>query len=159
MKRLITLFALLTMFAIGAQAQIVGANEGPKTSTNTTSSLCKPTGHYLRFEAGWFYDATVSYDYQINPYIMVGGGIGTVNALNLPLFAEAIFSTPRYKWSFYFNVKLGYDLIGSGLFTSLIAGANYKNFGLGIGINYEGWEEYFVPCVVVNYKLPLKTYR
>lgn len=39
MKKLITLFALLTLFAIGAQAQIVGANEGSKVSNQNTYSI------------------------------------------------------------------------------------------------------------------------
>lgn len=38
MKKLITLFALLTLFAIGAQAQMVGANEGSKGSNQNTYS-------------------------------------------------------------------------------------------------------------------------
>ena len=38
MKRIITLFALLTMFAFGAQAQFVGANEGSNVSNQNTYS-------------------------------------------------------------------------------------------------------------------------
>lgn len=134
MKRLITLFALLTFFAIGAQAQIVGANEGKKTSTNTTSSLYKPTGHYLRFEAGYPHFASVAYGYQLNPYIMIGGGLGfgqmsyklhmwgenfdinhydfqrNEGGTGVPFFVEAIISTPKYKWSFLADFKAGYGI-------------------------------------------------
>lgn len=176
MKRLITLFALLTLFAIGAQAQIVGANEGKKTSTSTTTPLYKPTGHYLRFEAGGIW-GSVAYDYQINPYIMAGGGIGVgyadryYNNMVFPVYAEAVFSTPSYKWSFYSEIKLGCDfLLGYEgiIFSSLTVGANYKNFGWGIGcymykydfagIHYHS-NYVFTPRIIATYKLPLKVYR
>lgn len=176
MKRLVTLFALMVMFTIGVQAQIVGANERQGVSTNTTSSsLYKPTGHYLRFEGGAIW-GSVAYDYQINPYIMVGGGIGGgyadryYNDWVAPVYAEAIFSTPRNKWSFYSEIKLGCDFIlgyNGKFFSSLTVGANYKNFGLGIGcymymydfagIHYHS-DYVFTPRFIATYKLPLKVY-
>ena len=158
MKRLITLFTLLTMFAIGAQAQIVGANEGPKTSSNTSSSLYKPTGHYLRFEAGWTNFISVAYGYQINPYIMVGGGAGYgyfEDDPQLPIYAEAIFSTPRQKWSFIGNFKIGINPFEElyPFFIDPRIGFSYKNFGVVLGgsINFD----YFTPDFTLYYNIPL----
>ena len=160
MKRLITLFTLMVMFAIGMQAQIVGANEGPKTKmSNTTSSLYKPTGHYLRLEAGYAHIFSVAYGYQINPYIMIGGGVGFGYLHNptLPIYAEAIFSTPRYKWSFIGDIKIGIDPIGSqSFFIDPRIGISYKNFGLAIG-GAISWT--LVPDISIYYNIPLRANR
>lgn len=190
MKRLITLFALLTMFAIGAQAQIVGANEGPKTSTNTTSSLCKPTGHYLRFEVGYPQIVSIAYSYQMNPFIMFGAGCGygivsyyysnqhsippekgKIGGSGLPLYVEAIFSTPKYNYSLIADIKMGYaipfdeynysiydlysELKGNRLWGALHLGVSYKNFCLCVGISSNNPDFYYL-STFVSYNLPLR---
>ena len=167
MKRIITLFALLTLFAIGAKAQIVGANEGKKTSTSSTTPLYKPTGHYLRLEAGFPNFFTVAYGYQINSWVMVGlgGGYGEVTNVNetnaapgyrkyyflepgFPVYSEFIFSTPRYKSSVSINLKVGaniptyyyYDSQGGGntyLYWKLYEKRFYS--AINLGYNYKNF--------------------
>lgn len=199
MKRTIILFALLTLLAIGAKAQIVGANEGKKTSASTTLPLYKPTGHYLRLEAGYPHFASVAYGYQLNPYIMLGGGFGygeisytytgfggiignlhdyviRGSGAGIPIFAEANFSTPKYKWSFVANIKFGYaiplengyysietasimnyyDKNGHCLFGAINLGVTYKNLGLftGASSNSEYWWS-----ILLSYNLPLKIHK
>lgn len=207
MKRLITLFALMLMFAIGAQAQIVGANEGPKAKTsNTTSSLYKPTGHYLRFEVGYPQFASVAYGYQLNSNIMLGTGLGItdmpyvysyhVTNINsgkehegseilatqgFPIYAEAIFNTPKFKKAFFVDLKIGsnvFSILREGymdyhgnyyserpypdyqhysllrrFFVAVNVGLSYKNFNFGAGVssNSTRWFSLFV-----SYNLPLK---
>lgn len=156
MKRHFILILLLALFTTSLQAQIVGVNEKPSASINTSSSLYKPTGHFMKFEAGFVW-ASVTYDYQINPYIMVGGGIGLGWGMTIPVYTEAIFSTPRNKWSVYANVKFGYSIISDhheGPFSAILLGVNYKNFGLGAGYIISFSDEGFLPCVL-SYKLPL----
>ncbi len=194
MKRLVTLFALLTLFAIGAKAQMVGANEGQKVSTNNTSSFYKPTGHYLRFEAG-FPHASAAYGYQLNHYLMLGAGTGfgelsfntydnsgffyrRTGSNGIPLFVEAIFSTPKYKWSFVADIKFGYSIpiydldnshhiaeyyngttyhypyyVSNRIFGEINIGVAYKYFSLcaGISSNNTSWFSFFI-----SYNLPLK---
>ena len=171
MKRFITLITLLTLLTIGLQAQIIDATNNSthkQEKTSSNSPIYKPTGHYLRYEGGLLW-GSVAYDYQINPYIMVGGGVGVgigyYNAI-APIYAEAVFSTPRNKWSLYAEIKLGYETVEASFFPSLTVGANYKNLGLGIGgyyCSHDGsyyydflrWESRFV----VTYKLPLKVFK
>lgn len=138
MKRIITFIALLTLLATGLQAQIIDAtNNTPKKKEKTLSNtpIYKPTGHYLRFEAGYPHFASVAYGYQTNPYIMIGGGVGfgiicytwtgtrTIynsfynepfimkhSGTGFPIYAEVNLSTPKYKWSLIANIKFGYAI-------------------------------------------------
>lgn len=170
MKRLITLFALMVIFTIGVQAQIVGANEGPKASTKTTSSLYKPTGHYLKLEAGYAHIFSVAYEYQINPYVMIGAGAGIGHIYGralLPVYAEATFSTPRYKWSFFGNIKIGAEFLNAyashlhgqhvgQLYLDPRIGVAYKNFGLALGIGYGSLENVVYPDFSFFFNIPLQ---
>lgn len=98
-----------------------------------------------------------------------GGGI--------PLFVEAEVRTPRYKWSFFVNTKLGYILNApedisyyetnrtpsssyeyatnhwtnwNKLLFSVTTGASYKNVSLGLGYAYkEGFN------LQLSYNLPI----
>ena len=116
------------------------------------------TGHYY-----WVH----TYDYFSK--MREGGGI--------PIFVEAEVRTPRYKWSFFVDTKLGYilnapeDRIERGtdrspyfsgqttcndkyewnrILFSLTAGASYKNVSLGIGYAYtEGFN------LQLSYNLPI----
>lgn len=199
MKKLITLFALMLLFAIGAQAQIVGANEGPKAKTsNTSSSLYKPTGHYLRFEAGYPTLFSIAYCYQLNSNIMIGTGCGfgqipynhyfhyiamsgerqgvdKINSNGIPIYVETVFSTPKYKWAYFIDVKIGGNITSENLqktemnmpypyyeryspwhfFGALNIGMFYKNFSFGIGVssNNVDWYSFFI-----SYNLPLRVH-
>lgn len=140
MKRIITFIALLTLLATGLQAQIIDAtNNTPKKKEKTLSNtpIYKPTGHYLRFEAGYPHYASIAYGYQLNPYVLIGGGLGfggmhyfeTIwkhstdgsvtlvekhdriwDGLGIPLFLETIISTPKYRWSLMLDLKIGYGI-------------------------------------------------
>lgn len=107
--------------------------------------------------------------YDHNYMMREGGGI--------PIFVEAEVRTPRYKWSFFVDTKLGYilnapeDRIERGtdrspyfsgqttcndkyewnrILFSLTAGASYKNVSLGIGYAYtEGFN------LQLSYNLPI----
>lgn len=186
MKRVTTLIALLTLLTTGLQAQIIDAtNNSPhkKEKTSINSSVYKPTGHYLRLEAGYapIFLVSVAYGYQINPYIMAGGGVGIGYAgrdyeeisskISLPIYAEAIFSTPRHKWSFFFDIKIGRNSIhyyydDRNTFHNVYGmidlriGFNYKNFGLacGIGMFYLDAGD-TSPCISIYYNIPLKVNR
>ena len=140
MKRNITIIALLTLLITSLQAQIIDAtNNTPKKKekTSSISPIYKPTGHYLRFEAGFPHYASIAYGYQLSPYVLIGGGIGfgrmhyfeTIwkhypdgsvtlveehdriwNYHGIPLFIETIISTPKHKWSLMLDLKLGYGI-------------------------------------------------
>lgn len=164
MKRLITLFTVMVMFAIGVQAQIVGANEGTKAKTsNTSSSLYKPIGHYLRLEAGYAHFFSVAYGYQINPYVMVGGGAGYgMGAWDdmLPIYAEALFSTPKYNWSFFGDLKVGFDMFyGFNFILAPRIGFSHKNFGVGLGIRYNIGYFDVTPDLSLYYNIPIKIHK
>lgn len=113
----------------------------------------------------WEYQSNYSDNYSRQD----GGGI--------PLFVEAEVRTPRYKWSFFVNTKLGYILNApedtfynqtdqppynsysyahnsrtewNKILFSLTAGASYKNVSLGIGYAYtEGFN------LQLSYNLPI----
>ena len=122
--------------SFGVQAQMVGATnrQNGTFSPSTNDPVYRPTGTVLQFEAG--YPFSVAVGYQMNPNVMVGGGIGInlrqyaytsyyrienywgygqdeirqdwVGVENaVPLFVEARLSTPRYRWSLFVDVKLG----------------------------------------------------
>ncbi len=192
MKRIITLIALLSLFATGLQAQIIDATNNSthkNEKTSRTSSLYKPTGHYLRFEAGWPQIISVAYGYQINPSLMVGvgGGFGNCSAFavdtlqttcpyydfvwGLPIYVEALISTPKLEWSLFVDIKTGYNVRGiysffdysydyhydyvrvRRFFGVVNFGITYKNLSLGAGVssnNPDWWS------VSLSYNLPLR---
>lgn len=158
MKRIITIIATILFFALGAKAQEVGGNTGSRQwKQSETSSLYKSLGHNLRFEA-FFWKFYASYGYQINPNIMIGGGLGFDRNRNTnPFYAQTILSTPRNDWSFFTDIKLGYDFFRSRIFTSLQPGFNYKNYGIGLGLLYQG-RKGVGAHITFSYKLPLKTF-
>lgn len=170
MKRIITLIALLSLFATGLQAQIIDAtNNSPhkKEKTSSNSSLYKPTGHYLRWEMGYSQLLALAYGCQINPFIMVGGGVGVSINEEIPLYAEILISTPNNKWSFIGDIKIGYSYgydsyMNTNYYIAPSAGIQYKDIGLTLGIHtgyypYRfGGEADALPTISVYYNLPLK---
>ena len=202
MKRIITLIALLTLLVTGLQAQIIDATNNSshkQEKPSNNSPLYKPTGHYLRFEAGYPHYASVAYAYQINSYIMLGGGLGygamsyynrswgevfdknhyynyvrKEGGSGIPFFLEAIFSTPKYKWAFLTDIKVGYSIplseyqrhypnsmggdryeskTGIRFYGAINLGVSYKNIGLFAGISSNSFEWW---SVYLSYNLPLK---
>lgn len=69
---------LLLFLAVGmmAQAQMIGATNSQRTPRTNNSPDYRPTGSSLRFAAGFPMLASVAYDYQLQPWLMVGGGVG-----------------------------------------------------------------------------------
>lgn len=81
---------------------------------------------------------------------------GSVYVYNiLPVYAEARFSTPGYRWSLFADVKIGlalamssdsdkdthggssiYNEMGNPLFMAFQAGASFKNLSLGLGYGF-----------------------
>jgi hypothetical protein len=211
MKRIITLIALLSLFETGLQAQIIDAtNNSPhkKEKTSKNSSIYKPMGHYLRFEAGYPQFASVAYGYQLNSNVMLGTGMGItdmpyvysyhstnfnsgeehegseiLSTQGFPIYAEAIFSTPKFKKAFFVDLKIGgnvFSILREGFidnygnyyserpypnyqhysllrrfFVAVNVGLAYKNFNFGAGVssNSSRWFSFFV-----SYNLPLIVY-
>lgn len=127
MKKTLILVALTFAMALGASAQMVGVAGSSYKDNN--SSLYRPTGHYLRVEAGFPTFGSVAYGYQILHGMFVGAGIGyglmsydytyysyyhndsyLSDGFGLPLFAEIIYSTPRKKTAFFADYKVGYNI-------------------------------------------------
>lgn len=191
MKRIITLIALLSLFATGLQAQIIDATNNSthkQEKTSNNSSIYKPTGHYLRLETGFPQIVSVAYGYQINPNLMVGigGGFGNCSAFamdtlqstcpyydfvwGLPIYAEALISTPKLKWSLFVDIKTGYNITSKygfydldidndyydirvrRFFGAVNVGLAYKNLSIGAGVssNNPDWWSFSL-----SYNLPL----
>ena len=99
----------------------------------------------------------------------------------MPVFLETELHTPRYKWSLFLNVKLGYNLfrpedhydkghrlndygysysditydyeyIYDPFFISATAGVSYKNLSLGVGYSTS-----LPVCAYISFNLPIST--
>ena len=198
MKQYFILIAFFALLATSVQAQIIGATNNspqqkPAQTTKVENSLYKPTGHYLRFEGGWPKFYSFGYGYQINPYLMVGAGIGSgvllydwhcsssysgwdeysigSNTDGIPIYSEIILSTPKYKWSFFTDLKIGYNYSKAKdhtrihgeetmtyhykrLFLSLTIGASYKNLSISVGASPNS-EEIFAAYFSYNFPISL----
>lgn len=128
MKRLFITILTLAVLVPNLPAQILGATDNGVT-TRQNDFLYKPKGHYLRMEAGFLNDLVdASYGYQVNSYLLFGGGFGfglpwyLFDKLDskgnvyhveedigkgIPVFTEVVFSTPKHKWAFYTDLKFG----------------------------------------------------
>ena len=168
MKRNIILISLLFFCAMGAQAQIVGATNGSSLGRDSNKSTYRQKGGFLKFEAG--IPISLVYDYQTNPYLSFGGGIGYrfPYQQNLSVFGEITASTPLQKWGFFADARLG---LGRNInwadtfpYVGFSVGARLWNFRLGAGVqttsyyhNYDDYHEtYFFYMVYLSYSLSLK---
>lgn len=204
MKRVITLVAFVALFATGAQAQMVGATNNSSPG-KTTSSYYRPTGHYLRVEAGFPNFISVAYGYQVASWFRVGAGAGfgmmtyyyheyydsyydyysygyETLGIGFPVYTELTFNTPRYKWAFFVDWKIGvniaadeYDYNGSyydsynsyyvsdylsksghAFYSALNLGVSHKGFDFYGGINTNSAEMFFSLGVAYNFPLKVK---
>ena len=178
---------MLVAFASLADAQIIGSTNSassPRSPKVDNSPLCRPTGSALRFSLGFPGLLTVAYNHQMTSSFMVGGGVG-VGACSrsrirydwrgahvpvMPIYAETELRTPRYKWSLFVNVKVGYSLFTpedddymwadgytyTPWFLAATAGTSYKNLHLGMGVSTVTLD-IVVPYVsgFLSYSLPL----
>lgn len=169
MKKTILIASLLLACGLTASAQMVGATNNQQMPTPQEQSYnYRPTGSYLKFEAGIF-GASIGYGYQYNPYFMFGGGVGLYgygkeiyDIQHLIPYIEMRFSTPRYNHSLFADMKAGYDVMWEGLATTFKVGYMYKNlsFGIGAGVfplrRYNDLYHVLMPLLMINYNLPLK---
>lgn len=189
MKRIITLCVLLAMFAIGAKAQMVGANEGQSAPTTNPSSLYKPIGHYLRLEAGFPTFFSIAYGYQFSHSFMVGAGAGfgeitydvysqpsysyhyygTALDFGIPFYAEIIYNTPKQNWSFFADVKIGVNvpIMNRGWYDYRQTGRCFYS-ALNIGVYHKNLgfyggistnSAYAVVSVGITYNIPLRIHK
>ena len=214
MKRIVLLICLATL-SLGAQAQLVGATNRQQGgySMGSNNPTYRPTGYLLQFEAG--YPFALSFGYQMNPCVMVGGGIGInlrqyayasyyrienywgygqdeirrdwVGVENaIPLFVEARFSTPRYRWSLFADIKLGVNFCTidnnmddralcekvNPIFMSGQVGVTYKRLSFSVGCGYNPsllrlnnsnmvpeTYSYICPIVSLSYQVSLERLR
>ncbi|MBQ9864677.1 MAG: hypothetical protein IJM33_04990 [Bacteroidales bacterium] len=179
MKKLLFLATILVAFASLADAQIIGSTNSatsPRSPKVDNSPLYRPTGGYIRFSGGFPTLLSVAYNYQLNPSFMLGGGVGVGFGREMrkywksdelveqslengdpsfiPIYAEAEFRTPKYRWSLFFNIKVGYSLFKpedkvwlnyygytkyqyhySPWLVAVAVGASYKNLHFGGGMS------------------------
>lgn len=159
MKRFFLLFALLTVFAKGVHAQIIGATNNSsqqKQERVTMIGTRTSSKHNMRFEWQYYRGLLVSYAYQLHPNISIGAGLGTFiptkdeYSINYGFhaFSDVAYNfTIKDGWSVFLKLRLTYEfhhvkynsVFGAGndynhyLPISLQPGVSYKNFSLGIG--------------------------
>ena len=199
MKKLLFFATLLVAFVSLADAQIIGSTNSatsPRSPKVDNSPLYRPTGGYIRFSGGFPTLLSVAYNYQLTPSFMFGGGVGVgfVRQVyryweagelveqkiensdelgSMPIYAEAELRTPKYKWSLFLNIKVGYSLFTPedkevwryGNYTeqrhyspwliAVAAGASYKNLHLGVGMSNVSAGDGFNPNVFLAYSFPL----
>lgn len=95
-------------------------NAGAKGNSRSGETLSERSkGFALRFglEGGSMQMVSFGAEYEINPYVSVGAGVGGAYhikaAWGLPLYAEARAYAPNRKYAAYINVRLG-GVIGLG---------------------------------------------
>ena len=131
------------------QIAILPVEREPEKPVKIQSPLHRETGGYLSIATGIPMYTSVGYKYQKTPSFSIGVGLG-INRVHrngtLPFFIETTFRTPRYDRSFFFDVKLGIDILNANdrgdlfTFTNPIMlqssiGMTLKNTSLGIGIS------------------------
>ena len=167
MKRILLTIVILATLATAAQAQVIGVTSKDNGSSQNTSTF-KQKGSYLKFEVGT--PISIAYNYRINPYIALGGGIGFqipflfIDADGGPLvFGEFTASTPLQRWGLFVDARSGVGMwSGQAYFYyGLSAGGSYKNFKLGVGVHngiFVDMENYIEHGLMlyVSYSLPLR---
>jgi hypothetical protein len=151
MKKTILTLLLVMVSCMATQAQMVGATNRSRGVTVKERPTYKPTGGAIHMELGL--PTTLGYGHWLNSNLMVGGGIGfnmsehMKRDEHIPLFAQVRFSTPKYAFGVFVDLKVGIDLkqlineddwFDSGFHeypqAHLMAGVSFGNFSLGGGI-------------------------
>ena len=172
MKKILTIVTVLCCLSAGAiQAQIVGANTQRESLIKPKKEVpeYRPTGGFIQLSLG--YPFGVSVGTQITSSFLLAGGVGLYPELNTwdreddwskPLFLQARFSTPKYNFSLFADVKAGIDLeqiinpddyflannkILRYPMLSLQLGAAWRDLALGLGwvffYDEEMWYEHY----------------
>lgn len=182
MKKLLAFFIMLTVLSCYTEAQIIGATNRSGTSNpsrQSNSPEYRPTGASLRFSTGFPNEGLIAFNYQITPFFLVGVGSG-INVYDddpaIPIFGELELRTPRYKWSLFYNVKMGYAIVpgySGDLFFATMLGFGYKNVNIGFGIStgydyhyhygyyydYGSLDTEWLPMVSLSYNLPINNLK
>lgn len=170
MKKIIVIALLLSAFGMNSQAQMIGATNsqgGYHPADNGNTSLYRPTGSVFQFELG--YSNTLAFGYQFNPYLRASLGVGLLaeyewdNAC-LPVFAEVRLGTPRYRFSIYLDVKVGYNFIDCEYRSVYAAqlGVTFRQFSIGAGIVNFGRNkahDYYGPNLSIGWSIPVSNLR
>ena len=92
----------------------------------------------------------ISFGYQFNPYIYVGGGVGTAYFLDSEVVAIPIFANFRsdfinYKISPFVDVKGGYSPYDAkGAYATVALGCRFNKFSLSFGYElFQNEYEYY----------------
>ena len=167
LKKILTIALAALLLAVPAHAQIIGAsgNQGGGNSSY------REKGSSLRLEAGWL-GAAVGYGYQLNPYVMLGGGFlgygcdvydvydvihSDIYDWCLMPYAEVRLSTPKQQHAVFLDLRLG-PVIGYYLGTMGTLGYMHNNWSFGIGV--VGGDKIGVsPVIIVTYSLPFSAIK
>lgn len=162
LKKILTIALAALLLAVPAHAQIIGATGSQSGGGN---SSYREKGSSLRLEAGWL-GAAVGYVYQLNPYVMLGGGFLGYGyddndfddwCLMLMPYAEVRLSTPKQQHAVFLDLRLG-PVIGYYLGTMGTLGYMHNNWSFGIGV--VGCDKIGnFPVLTVTYSLPFSTIK
>ena len=164
LKKILTIALAALLLAVPAHAQIIGATGSQSGGGN---SSYREKGSSLRLEAGYL-GAAVGYAYQLNPYVMLGGGFlgydvyddipSDIYDFCLMPYAEVRLSTPRQQHAVFLDLRLGPSVIDNYLYTIGTLGYMHNNWSFGIGV--VGGDEIGVfPVIIVTYSLPFSAIK
>lgn len=150
------MFAMASV-CVNAQ-EVITLSQGHNVKTEKVTPLYRPTGHYIRIAIGGPVIIGVEYNRWIKPWLMVGAGtgygiVGCTETISVPAYTssygyyhpaknktynragygvpwhlEVELRSPRYKWSAFLNLKLGY-------------GVGVKHYGVYQDTFYEDMDE------------------
>lgn len=144
--------------------------------------LYRPEGWYLQPELGA--PTAISIGNQITSSFSVFGGIAIAPLIGidhrtspaLPIFAGIRYSTPKYKFSMFADIRLGIDLQDQKFLTPkktfipiMQVGCMWKELSVGIGVTMfydEQWDSsyyesglYGSGSISISYRIPVKAIK
>ncbi|MBQ7062042.1 MAG: hypothetical protein IJM88_01975 [Bacteroidales bacterium] len=172
----IIIMATIANSGVNAQ-EVITLSQGHNVKTEKVTPLYRPTGNDIRIAIGGPVLIGIEYNRWIKPWLMVGAGTGygmvrcieTVKVpaytsyygyyypvrdesipragYGIPLYVEAELRTPKYKWSAFLNVKMGYGVklkrYGTNEEGSFYCGNDDNNNPVYGEVNYE-WKPFFM---------------
>ena len=210
---LIVVLSALVSTGLKAQ-EVITLSQGHNVKTEKVTPLYRPTGNDIRIAIGGPVIIGVEYNRWLKPWLMVGAGTGygivgctetisdpaytsygghyhpaineteSIPGYGIPWYLEAELRTPKYKWSLFFNFKIGYGIglthygmydEGSAyvgldengntvlgdvsyewkpFFMLATAGFGYKRFSMGIGAGVLGGHR--SASILLSYDIPLR---
>lgn len=206
----IVMFAM-TSVGVNAQ-EVITLSQGHNVKTEKVTPMYRPTGHNIRIAIGGPILIGIEYNRWLTPWLMVGAGTGygivgctatysvpeytssygsyhpainetrNIAGYGIPWHIEAELRTPKYKWSAFLNLKIGYGIgvkhygvlkdnfvedidennnivYGKAnyewkpFFMLATAGFGYKRFSMGIGAGILGGHR--SASLLLAYDIPL----